>query len=199
MVAFACLEAGCGDFFPSGSSVDSLDLSPSSYFMVVGEAKQLTATATTVAGDTVDTSNTATWNSSSTSVASVDAQGVVTALSKGSGTASTTIKAKKDGVSASTYVTIAASPLTALSVAPSSADMKVGTKKQLGASGKFLDNSSFTVTDYVDWRSSDTSVARVSSSGEVIAIAAGTVTITATATTSLGTVTNTATITVPSS
>jgi uncharacterized protein YjdB len=77
--------------------------------------------------------------------------------------------------------------------------MKVGTKKQLGASGKFLDNSSFTVTDYVDWRSSDTSVARVSSSGEVIAIAAGTVTITATATTSLGTVTNTATITVPSS
>jgi uncharacterized protein YjdB len=196
-LAIILFSTGCG-FFLSENDLNTIDLSPTSYFAVVGEQKQFTATGTTVGGSTVDATDACTWSSSSTSVATVNSTGLVTAVSDGSGIATTTIKAKTSTASTTTTVTVSNTALTSLTLSPTSATVIVGGTRQLGLIAKFLDNSSYSAASRVTWSSSDTSVATISDSGLVTAIAAGSVTITATAENADGVMTESMTVTVSS-
>lgn len=112
-----------------------------------------------------------TWTSSDTSVATVK-NGVITAV--GGGTA--TITAKSGDISDTCKVTVT-SALTGISLSKSSASLSVGSMTTLTATPKPSDTTDDTT---VTWKSSDTSIASVSSSGVVTAKSSGTATITAT-------------------
>lgn len=103
-----------------------------------------------------------TWTSSDPSIATVNADGVVTGVQKGT----VTITANSGGYELSTKVTVNNPKLSA-----TSATLSLGKTKQLSVIGG---------TKNVKWKSSATSVATVSSSGKVTAKKPGTATITAT-------------------
>lgn len=130
------------------------------YLGTTGNTRQLTAT-TTPSGSSV------TWTSSDSNIATVSTSGLVTA--KGIGTA--TITATANGVSTRCTVTVS-NPT--ISVSPTAPTLMIGETKQLTAT---TGPSGSTVT----WKTSNSNIATVSSSGLVTAKAAGTTTITATA------------------
>jgi trimeric autotransporter adhesin len=189
LVALALTVAlsGCEDFFVSGDALNSIAVSPTSIFLVIGESKQFGASGTTVNGETTDVASTAKWESSSSSVATVDSTGMVTAVGAGN----TTITASKDGVNSSGNVIVNAHKLTTLDITPNLPSITAGSTIQLKATGTFEDNTVSDLTSFVAWTSGTSSVATVSSTGFVTGITAGTAQITVTVNTSTGTETGT--------
>lgn len=117
---------------------------------------------------------TVSWNSANPAVASVNANGVVSAIAAGSAD----IIATAGAASASARVTVSQS-VGSLSISPNSSTLtSVGATVQLNATAR--DASGVVVANApISWNASPTSVATVSSTGLVTAVAAGGVTITA--------------------
>lgn len=131
-----------------------------------GEKVQLVATTT---------KNSATqlkWKSSQKSIVSVSADGLVTALRKGTATVTVTTH---NGRQASVEVTVKAAPRK-LTLSKDRLELKPGASKLLAATLP-ASAASWAMT----WSSSDETVATVSAKGRVKAVAEGTATITATA------------------
>lgn len=114
------------------------------------------------------------WKSSDTSVAKVDSKGKVTALKKG--TATITCTTKDGGYKATCKITVKKVSVTGLSLSSTSITLDIGDSEKLYANVKPSNASNKKVA----WKSSDTSVATVSSSGKVKAIGSGKATITCT-------------------
>ncbi|MCH7475709.1 MAG: Ig-like domain-containing protein [Gemmatimonadetes bacterium] len=140
----------------------------------LGETVQLTASALDANGNTIS-GKTFTWSSSDESLVTVSSSGLATAI--GNGVA--TIMATTEGVQGSASLTVA-QVASRVEVTPASATVfPPGATVQLAASaedakGNAISDKTFT------WSSSDESIATVSSSGLVTAVANGSVTITAT-------------------
>ena len=119
---------------------------------------------------------TVTWSSGDTSVATVDASGLVTAVGNGAAR----ITASAGNASGSAVVTVTQSVAT-VEVSPSAADLAaLGATVQLTAEA--LDANGHAVAEAeFSWESSDNSVATVDASGLVTGVAEGTATITASA------------------
>lgn len=158
---------------------ESIELNQSAVTLKAGGTVTLTATVS----PSNTTYPTVSWESSNPAVAVV-ADGVVTAL--GVGTAN--IKAACGGYTANCTVTVEETPAESVTISSSQETLKVGQSLQLSASV-----APETTTDKtVEWSSDNSSVASVSTEGEVTAIAVGTATITATC----GTVSATCNVTV---
>ena len=112
------------------------------------------------------------WSSSNTSVATVNSNGKVTAV--GNGTATITVKTTAGSKTATCKVTVTTSPT----------GVSITNKKQLAldVNGTYQCNVSVTPNDASDksvvWSSSDSSIAKVSSSGKITALKTGVATIT---------------------
>lgn len=104
---FAAFTA-CGDPGSSGGRntvLVSISVSPGSSTIQVGSNQQFTATGSFSDNTTKDLTSSATWSSSTTSIATISPSGMATAIAVGS----TTIKAVSGAVSGSTTLTISAS------------------------------------------------------------------------------------------
>ena len=150
--------------------VSSVTLNPTSTALVVGNTKQLTATVAPANAD----DSTLVWTSGNAKVATVDQNGLVTAV--GAGT--TTITATAGGKSATCTVTVTAKPVPIETIALRDAAVSVGGTIQL--------EPVFTPADTtqrdVIWTSSDRTTATVDANGRVRGVAEGKVTITVTST-----------------
>lgn len=154
--------------------VAELTVDPTSLALTVGEARDLTATARDADGGVLG-SATISWTSSAPDVATVSSTGRVTAVAVGSAA----ITASADGKAASAAVTVTRPPVATVAIAPPTLVLEAGSTGQLSATAR--DASGATVSDATfAWQSSDESVANVSSSGLVRALAAGVITVTAT-------------------
>lgn len=189
LLSFATI--GCGNFFVSGNSLNTISLTPTSVFLTVGNTKQFSASGTTVNGDSKDVTSSAKWSSSSSTTATV-AAGLVTAVAAGNAT----ITASQDGVEDTAGIIVNTSDLTSIDISATSTTVTTGSTLQLTATATFADSSQKVVTNQVAWTSGSTSTATVSSAGLVTGVAIGTATITATVTTASSTVTKDITITV---
>ena len=114
------------------------------------------------------------WSSSNAAVATVDAQGLVTAA--GNGTA--TITATAGGVSGTATVTVAQT-VSAVAVSPATDTLVAGDTVRLAAEATDANGHAVAESEF-EWASSDTLVARVDDSGLVTGAAAGEAEITAT-------------------
>lgn len=149
--------------------VESVSLNKTS---VTLQATQ-TATLTATINPTNATKKQLTWSSSNPSVATVSAQGVVTAIAVGSTTVTAT---SVNGKTATCAVTVEATPATSVTIAtPASTTLKPGEKLTLSASVL----PALTTDKTVKWSSSDVAVATVNSEGVVSAKEGGDVVITA--------------------
>ena len=153
--------------------VVAVRVSPASRDLTVGQTAQLTAEPLDAQG-TVLSNRSVTWSSNRPNVASVNANGVVAAVSVGSAAITATVEGKS-GVAA---ISVAPAPVASVSVSPSSATLIVGQTAELeaqprDASGQPLSGRSVT------WSSNHSEVATVTSTGVVAAVSPGTATITA--------------------
>ncbi|MBX9928516.1 MAG: carboxypeptidase regulatory-like domain-containing protein [Gemmatimonadaceae bacterium] len=160
---------------PAAPTVAVVEVTPTAVALSPGQTRQFAAAPKTAAGVIV-AGRTATWNSSSVTVATVDAAGLVTAVGVGTATVSATV----DGKSGSATVTVTLPPVVSVTLTPSTAQqLPVSSSLQFTATP--LDSAGRPLTGRtVTWSSSSTASAIVSTTGLVTGIAAGTTTITAT-------------------
>ena len=118
---------------------------------------------------------TVTWSSSDTSVATVDASGLVTGVGEGMAT----ITASAGNASGSAVVSVM-QPVATVEVSPSADTIGLGRTLQLTAEG-FDENGDAVVGAAFSWESSDAAVATVDASGLVTGVTVGGATITASA------------------
>ena len=153
-------------------SVSKITLSASSVTLIVGKNKTLTAkvSPSTALNKSIK------WSSSDNSIASVDSNGKIKAL-KG-GTVTITARSKDNtSVKATCKVTVLQTPKS-ISLSETELSLLKGSRATLTAKVKPTN----TYDKSVKWKSSNTSVAKVSEEGVVTAVSAGTAAITCTST-----------------
>lgn len=159
---------------PAAGVAATVTMYPTTWSLKPNRFKTFSPTAKNSANTTVTT--TYTWTSSNTTVATVDANGVVTAKVGGSSTITATATS---GVSASGTVNVAV-----VAVQPLTGPLPVGFQSQLFvASGSVDSNGNPVNGSNVTWSSSNTGVVTVNATtGVITAVSAGSATVTATAT-----------------
>ena len=178
--------AACSE---SDVSVTGIRLDNNTLTLTVGQTGNLTAT---VLPENATNRNVA-WQSNNTAVATVNTQGVVTAVS--AGTATITVRTVDGGREATATVTVNAAivAVTGVTLAPTTLSLPVGESETLTAT---VAPATATNQD-VTWKSSDEAIAEVDDDGVVTAISAGTATITVTTVDGEHTATSTVTVTIP--
>jgi len=153
----------------------SIAVTPAVPTIALGTTLQFTAVGSFDDGST-QLLTSLTWSSSSTSVVSIDSNGL--ASSTGTGTA--TVTATSGGVSGTASLTVTAASLVSIAVIPANSSMAVGTTKQFTATGTFSDSSTQDITTTVTWTSSSAAAATITAQGLAASVAAGSTTIKAT-------------------
>jgi hypothetical protein len=170
----------CSSSDPTPETVlKSLQISPSSNIVDVGDTVTLEAIGTYSDGTTKDIVEILEWNSSNSGIATVR-KGVVTAKLTGT----VIISGSIGGISDTASFTVDGAPLDSISISPSFPTLANGTNQQLAATGHYLDGSTQDITTLVTWESSDVGVLTVSdilgSKGLMNSVSIGSATVTAT-------------------
>ncbi len=155
-------------------AVASVIVSPSSASLSPAGTVQLTATPQD-AGDNPLLDRAVTWSSSNTSIATVSANGLVTAVASGPAT----ITAHSENKSGTAAITVNSAPVATVTVSPTPATIVAGYTQQLTAS-LYDANGNLLSGRIVTWSSDNPAVATVSNAGLVTAVAPGAANITAT-------------------
>ena len=162
------------DVTVNAKSVAALRLSPSGDLrLLVAESRQMVAETLDAEGGVL-TGRVVTWSSNSATVASVSANGQITALAPGGAV----VTAASEGRTAAVAVTVSSVPVASVSVAPGSDEVVVTQTLQLSAVARDASGAPLTGR-VVSWSTSDASKATVSSTGVVTGVATGAATITA--------------------
>jgi hypothetical protein len=145
--------------------------------MAKGVSEQFIATGTYSDQTTQNLTNSATWSSQNTGVATITAGGMVTAV----GTGTSSIQAVSGAVSGSVTLTVTAATLVSIAVTPANPTIETTGTEQFTATGTYSDNSTQNLTTTVTWSSSQTNIATISNTagtnGLATAVANGTTTI----------------------
>ena len=153
--------------------ISGIQLNKSSLNLKVGNTSTLTLSTLPTA---VDISNeTVTWNSSNTSVATVNSNGVVTAVSAGTAKIAATVL----GLNAECVITVenVSVPLQSISLSETEVTLNVGENKTLEVT---YNPSNTTDPKDIMWSSSNEDIATVDAFGKITALSAGTTEIIAT-------------------
>lgn len=175
LLALSSLSA-CGAetaLAPTREAVDEIAMSADSVRLVAGAGIRLSAEVRVPRGRAQD--QTVEWQSSDTTVATVDESGLVMTYTEGT----TEIRATKRGKTGKTTVVVVAVPVAKVVVTPSSTGIEVGRTTQLVATTLSSTDSVLTGRA-VGWASDAPAVATVSGTGVVTAVGSGTARITAT-------------------
>ena len=156
------------------ATLESIEVTPEGSTIAEGGTVQYAARGRYADGTSLDITATASWSSSDTVAATIDAAGLATGLRSGT----TTIAAAQDGVSDSVVLTV--SPrIDSIEITPRDPSISVGDDWQFGVLAHFTDGSTSDVSPNIVWSSSDVSVATIDAAGLATGLAEGTITITA--------------------
>jgi uncharacterized protein YjdB len=166
---------GNGNGNGNPAAVNSVSITPATASVVIGRTTQLTATTQDAAG-VVLTGRSITWATSAATIATVDANGVVTGVAAGTAN----ITASSEAKSAQAAMTVSVVPVASVTVAPNAPGVKVGASVTLTATMK--DEQGNVLADrVVAWSSSAPNVATIdAATGVVTGVSAGTATMSAT-------------------
>jgi uncharacterized protein YjdB len=175
-LALAACDGGEAPFTPpAGEAVASVEVTAPAGAMTIGTSTQLSATPRSRTGAPVS-GIALTWSSSDTMVAAVSATGLVTAKAPGLAL----VRAAGGGRTGEAAVTVAAPQVASIDISPSGEiALEASTSTQLLAVARTAAGTPAAVA--VAWSSSDERVARVTQTGTLQAIGAGTATVTAAA------------------
>jgi uncharacterized protein YjdB len=147
----------------------SINLSPSTLTFAIESSQQFIATGIYTDNSTEDLSDIVTWDSSTTSIATITSNGLLTSHAAGI----STISAAINGTSGDMDATVSPATLNAIEInAPSS--LIAGLTTQLTATGTFSDGSTQDISNELDWSVDDSDVASITTNtGLVTAIKTG--------------------------
>src|SRR5205823_5054271 len=111
---------------PPTASLTFLQVTPGNASVAASSTQQFSATGKYSDGSSRDLTALVTWGSSSTAVATVDANGLVTAVAAGS----TNISATLGSISNSTSLTVTAPTISSISVTPVGLTLGIGINQQ---------------------------------------------------------------------
>ncbi len=154
--------------------VASVTVSPASPSIQVGATTQLSA-VTRDANNNVLSGGVVTWSSDNSGIASVDANGLVSAVSAGG----TRITASSEGKTGSVSLAVTAVPVASVTVSLANPTLTPGATTQATATLRDANNNVLTGRTLA-WTSGNNAIATVSGSGLVTAVATGNTSITAT-------------------
>ncbi|MFA5939319.1 MAG: Ig-like domain-containing protein [Sinimarinibacterium sp.] len=139
----------------------TLSITPASPSLSKGTTGQLVATATFTDGTSQDVTADSAWASSAPAVATVGNQagdkGLLTAVAQGSAV----VSAAFQDVDAQTDVTVTASLVESIEIAPANPSIAKGTTQQFTATAIFVNGTSQDVTTSASWTSTNATVATV--------------------------------------
>lgn len=156
-------------------AVAAVEVSPSTVTLRRSQTRQFTAVARNAGGNTI-TGRTFTWSSSNSAIASVDQNGLVTAIGLGT----VNIAATSGDRTGAATVQITEIPIGACSLAPTSQTLTV--TQQAQPTLTLRDTANTVIPSQgrtLSWSSSNEVVATVSQTGVITAVSAGTARITA--------------------
>ncbi len=161
----------------SAAVITAIQVTPSSVNIAKGQTQQLVAQATYSDSTSSTVTSSVTWIPVDTNTATVTSAGLLSGVEMGS----TTLTAKKDGITSDVVtVDVSAAVITEIQVTPSPVDVKEGETQQLAALATYSDGASSTVTSSVTWTSGDTNTATITSAGLLSGVKGGSTTLTAT-------------------
>jgi uncharacterized protein YjdB/PKD repeat protein len=156
--------------------VASVTVTPASASILAGATQQLTATPRDADGNPL-TGRVVTWSSSNPAIATVDASGLVTAVTGGG---PVTITATSEGKSGTSAITVTTIPAASVAVTPTAATIEAG-GDTVRLTAVARDADGHVLAGHVPtWTSSNPAAATVAASGLVSGVAPDTTTITAT-------------------
>jgi uncharacterized protein YjdB len=160
----------------------SISLTPATATVVAGSSTQLTATAKDQNGAALAAQPVITFNTSSSTIATVDAAGLVTGVAAGTATITATSGTTTSPVATITVTAATAvNPvLTSITLTPATASVVAGAITQLTAIARDQIGTALATQPAITFSSSATTTATVSATGLVTGVAAGTATIVAT-------------------
>ena len=173
LVAELLATGGCGGGGSNGGmnppNLSSLAITPGNPSIGSGQNQQFTAEGAFSDGSKQNLTNSVSWTSSNTAVATINGSGMATAVAQGD----SKIGAASGSISTSTLLTVGPPTVVSIAVSPPNALVAIGAPVQFTATGTFGDGSTHDLTDSANWSSSNTSVATVNATGRVSGVAAG--------------------------
>jgi uncharacterized protein YjdB len=159
---------------PGPTAVASVELTPTTLNLSVGQRSQLTATARAADGGTLP-GRTISWATGDADIATVDPNGMVTAVATGD----VAVTATSEGKIATAAVTVSNLAVATVAVLPSPSSVAVGKTARLTAVPKAADGTEL-IGRPVSWATSDPAVVTVDGTGLITGVAVGDATIAAT-------------------
>jgi uncharacterized protein YjdB len=169
-------KSGSSTLTVSPATLMSLAITPATVTLRVGEARQLTATATYSDGTTSVVTTQSQFTSANTAAVNSTTTGMLTGVAAGT----SVISAAFGGQVATSNAETLAVTVTSMSIAPATATINVGATQSYIATALYSDNSTAIVTNGAQWTALDTGIATIKNTGIATGVSAGTTTITAT-------------------
>jgi len=156
------ITGSSGTITVSAAALVSIAVTPANPSIAKGRKQQFTATGTFSDNSMQNITNSVTWASATTSVATISntvgSQGLATSI----GTGTSTISATMSGINGSTVLTVGPAVLASLNVTPKNQQIVVGSTLQFTATGTLTDGTIQDFTKTVTWSSLKPTVATIS-------------------------------------
>jgi plastocyanin len=169
--------------------LQSIVVTPANPSIAPGTTVQFSAMGILTDNTTEDVNGQVTWRSATTSIATIAASGLATAVAHGTSSISATIGT----VVGSTVLTVKNVTISSIAVTPANPSVPKGETQAFAATGTFSDNSTQDITNVVTWASATPAVASITAAGVASTLAVGTSSIGATFETKTGSTTLTVT------
>lgn len=149
------------------ASLNSIVVTPANSGVIVGQARQFTATGVYSDGSSENITALVTWTSSDNDIALPNADTTSNnGLVAGSSAGVVQIRANLAGIAAETALTVTAPTLTAISVTPlNPAAIAADLSRQFTATGIYADGSTANISNAVVWTSANTAIATMNANG----------------------------------
>ncbi len=152
-------------------NLSSIQISPVTVNIAAGEAIQLFAQGFYDDSSSQDISSQVNWSVDDPGLASISANGLLSATSNGS----VQVSANLGAVTENKSISISNATLSSLEISPAFANLALGSQLQLSATGVYSDASSRDLTAFVNWSSTDDSIVSIDATGLLSAHATGSV------------------------
>ena len=135
----------------------------------LGESEQVFATGSFTDGTTQNLTAFVTWQVTPPTVASINAQGDLQAMSQGV----VQVSVAYEGMTGSTSITVGAPALVLVAVSSNRPSLPVGETEPLTATGRYSDGSTQNLTASVTWHASPSTIASIDARGNLKALSRG--------------------------
>jgi Big-like domain-containing protein len=135
----------------------------------VGESESLTAIGNFSDGSTQSLTQWVAWRANPSAVANISAQGKLTGVGKGVAQ----VSAAYQGLSGDASVTVGSAALVGIAVSAPQSSLPLGESESLTATGNFSDGSTQNLTQSVAWQTNPSTVALISTQGNLTGVGKG--------------------------